>query len=68
MSHLANLKDRLKLKPEVRPNEGVRVVMGKKEEPHIGVLTKPIIHKDLVEADINLIKSLILEKIKSNQI
>ena len=32
------------------------------------VLTKPIIHKDLVEADINLIKSLILEKIKSNQI
>ena len=32
------------------------------------VLTKHIIHKDLVEADINLIKSLILEKIKSNQI
>ena len=25
MSHLETLKERLKLKPEVRPNEGVRV-------------------------------------------
>ncbi len=65
MSHLVNLIDRLKIKPDVRPNEGVRVVLKPVEEALIGVPKKPII---TAEKDDGKLAQDILEKIKKQKL
>ena len=69
MSNLEDLKERLKRKPEVRPNEGVRVVIAPqiKEDIKINVLTniKPIITS---EKDEGKRAQDILEKIKKQKL
>jgi flagellar biosynthesis GTPase FlhF len=69
MSHLEALKERLKRKPEVRPNEGVRVILAPpiQEEKRIAVLEKikPII---TAEKDEGKRAQDILEKIKQKKL
>ena len=67
MSHLETLKERLKLKPEVRPNEGVRVRLDLQEEKKISVGEKnPTIITS--EKDEGKRAQDILEKIKQNKL
>ena len=69
MSHLEALKERLKRKPEVRPNEGVKVILAPKvqEETKIAIVqkTKPII---TAEKDEGKRAQDILEKIKQKKL
>jgi hypothetical protein len=68
MSHLEALKERLKRKPEVRPNEGVRVILAPQvEETKISVVekSKPII---TAEKDEGKRAQDILEKIKQKKL
>jgi hypothetical protein len=68
MSHLEALKERLKRKPEVRPNEGVRVILAPQvEEAKIAVAEKP---KPIITAEKDEGKRAqdILEKIKQKKL
>lgn len=72
MSHLEALKDKLKRKPEVRPNEGVRVVLAKEptnaNDQNVNVqkaIVKPVITADKDEGKR---AQDILEKIKQKKL
>jgi len=69
MSHLEALKERLKRKPEVRPNEGVRVILAPQveEETRIAIVQKP---KPIITAEKDEGKRAqdILEKIKQKKL
>ena len=65
MSHLEALKERLKRKPEVRPNEGVRVILAPPEEREKVSEEKPKIKPIITaEKDEGQRAQDILEKIK----
>ena len=65
MNTLEALKDKLKHKPEVQPNEGVRVVI----KPMIGDVTKPIVNPIISANKDNGTQAIdILEKIKKKQL
>ena len=69
MSHLEALKERLKRKPEVRPNEGVRVVLAPPVEERVvkidTIKERPII---TAEKDEGKRAQEILEKIKQKKL
>lgn len=66
MSHLEALKERLKRKPEVQPNEGVRVILAPQIQPEIKIaISKPII---IAEKDEGKRAQDILEKIKQKKL
>ena len=65
MNPLESLKERLKRKPEVHPNPGVKVILALPAEEIVGTKTKPLI---TAEKDEGKRAKDILEKIKQKKL
>jgi chemotaxis protein histidine kinase CheA len=64
MSHLEALKQRLKMKPEVRPNEGVKIVIGKPIDKDNGP-TAIILNKDNGEKAQDILERIKMKKLSN---